>query len=289
MSPVPPPASGGEPAPGGGSELARRVRTAALLLPAAVAAVLWLPTPVFSLALALAALAGAWEWIRLSGWEEGAARRHLAAFALAVGLLGWGPPGPEALAAAAWGAVLWWTAVAGWLAAARGALPAPPPRLLRGLASWPTLLPAWLLLTGLHGAGPRGPALALGVMALVWAADTGAYFAGRRWGRRRLAPGVSPGKSWEGVAGGLAAAGALAILEAPLLGLPTGGWLLVASGAAGCSVVGDLLESALKRWAGAKDSGRLLPGHGGVLDRIDGLLAAVPAAYAGLLLLEGLP
>ncbi|RMD78957.1 MAG: phosphatidate cytidylyltransferase [Gammaproteobacteria bacterium] len=273
----------------------RRLLTGALLLAAAVAAVLALPTRALTLLLALPVLGGAWEWVRLSGWEEPAARRHLAAFALVLGLLWWSPPPPAALAATAWGAVLWWAAAAlGLVAAERRAaagrgLPAPP-RLLRGLLSWVVLLPPWLLLGGLHGGslapGP-GPALLLAVLALVWAADIGAYFVGRRWGRHRLAPALSPGKTWEGLAGGLGAAALLAAGEALALGLPVGGWTATALVTVVFSVAGDLLESWLKRLAGAKDSGRLLPGHGGILDRIDSLTAGLPAAcWAWLLLGE---
>jgi len=122
----------------------------------------------------------------------------------------------------------------------------------------------------------------------VWIADTAAYFSGRAFGRRKLAPQVSPGKTWEGVYGGLAAVGLYALALVPLAA--EGGfkgvvaplsvivWIALALALAALSVVGDLCESLLKRQAGVKDSGRLLPGHGGVLDRIDALLAAMPAA-----------
>jgi phosphatidate cytidylyltransferase len=111
---------------------------------------------------------------------------------------------------------------------------------------------------------------------LVAAADIGAYFAGRRFGRRKLAPTVSPGKSWEGVVGGLAAVSLLAAIFALLRDVSLVLVLALALPAALASVVGDLLESMLKRFRGIKDSGSILPGHGGVLDRIDGLVAAVP-------------
>jgi len=134
----------------------------------------------------------------------------------------------------------------------------------------------------------RSPWLVLAAMAIVWIADTAAYFSGRAFGRRKLAPQVSPGKTWEGVYGGLAAVGLYALALVPLAA--EGGfkgvvaplsvivWIALALALAALSVVGDLCESLLKRQAGVKDSGRLLPGHGGVLDRIDALLAAMPAA-----------
>ena len=157
-------------------------------------------------------------------------------------------------------------------------------RLRGGLAGWLVLVPAGAALAALH-ARPGGPALVMTLLAVVWAADSGAWLAGRRFGRTRLAPRVSPGKTWEGVAGGLlagAAAGAAAAWWFPLTS-----WVLLLAAvlAAGASVVGDLYESLCKRRAGVKDSGRLLPGHGGLLDRIDGLTAAAPvyavAASAG--------
>ena len=125
-------------------------------------------------------------------------------------------------------------------------------------------------------AGRDGPALAMTLLVIVWAADAGAWFTGRRFGRTRLAPRVSPGKTWEGVAGGVAAAAAAGAAAAWWLGRSWAEILPAAVLASGASVVGDLFESVLKRRAGVKDSGRLLPGHGGILDRIDGLTAAAP-------------
>jgi phosphatidate cytidylyltransferase len=125
-------------------------------------------------------------------------------------------------------------------------------------------------------------------MAIVWIADTAAYFTGRAFGRVKLAPQVSPGKTWEGVYGGLAAVAVYALALVPLAAdggftgavspLAVAGWVVCAVALAGLSVVGDLCESLLKRQAGVKDSGRILPGHGGILDRVDALLAAMPAA-----------
>jgi phosphatidate cytidylyltransferase len=126
------------------------------------------------------------------------------------------------------------------------------------------------------------------LMAIVWVADTAAYFAGRRFGKRKLAPAISPGKTWEGVYGALIAVAvyALALLpfaaeagySAPILPTSVIAWVALVLALAGLSIVGDLFESQLKRNRGVKDSGRLLPGHGGVLDRIDALLAALPPA-----------
>ena len=117
------------------------------------------------------------------------------------------------------------------------------------------------------------------VLLLVWIADTGAYFAGRAWGRRKLAPGISPGKTWEGAIGGTAGVLVYAIILGTFIeGLFWVPYLLAAALLAVLSIVGDLFESAAKRQAGVKDSGTLLPGHGGILDRIDSATAALPAA-----------
>src|SRR5699024_7397069 len=148
---------------------------------------------------------------------------------------------------------------------------------------------AWCALGLIHAGEPNGHRWLLLALAIVWAADTGAYFAGRRFGgklfkERRLAPRISPNKTIEGLLGGLLAAVAGGVVFAPLAGaaasqLPA--VALVALLAAGFSVLGDLFESLLKRHAGVKDSGNLIPGHGGLLDRLDGVLAALPVFAVG--------
>ena len=145
------------------------------------------------------------------------------------------------------------------------------------------LIPALLSLIHLRNS-PSGHWLIVAVVLLVAAADIGAYFAGRRFGRRKLATNVSPGKSWEGVAGGILAVSLLAAAFAVLRNQPLSLVLAIALPAALVSVVGDLLESMLKRFRGIKDSGNVLPGHGGVLDRIDGLVAAVPVFTLAMIL-----
>jgi phosphatidate cytidylyltransferase len=154
--------------------------------------------------------------------------------------------------------------------------------LAAAVVGWIVLVPTWLALARLQA----DPAQLLQLLAIVWLADTAAYGAGRAWGRHKLAPRVSPGKTWEGVAG---AAAAVAVYYVVLSALEparpwSSGWagMLVFAGVTAMSIVGDLFESLMKRQAGVKDSGTLLPGHGGVLDRIDGLLAALP--FAALLL-----
>lgn len=142
------------------------------------------------------------------------------------------------------------------------------------------LLGAWAGMVMLRHAEPNGPYIVLLAMMVVWAADTFAYFAGKNFGRNKLAASISPGKTIEGVIGGMLGATFFAWISATVL-LEFAGrqmlvWLLAAAAAAAISVVGDLYISRLKRQVGAKDSGKLIPGHGGILDRIDGLIAAMP-------------
>lgn len=147
------------------------------------------------------------------------------------------------------------------------------------------LLPAWYCLVQLQALEPQGKELVLFVMLLVWTADIGAYFSGRRWGRRKLASRVSPGKSWEGVLGGMTAALLLGIVytlyayddnQERLL------FMFICFITVSGSILGDLMESLAKRQADIKDSGSILPGHGGVLDRIDSLTAALPLFFCAI-------
>lgn len=150
------------------------------------------------------------------------------------------------------------------------------------------IIPAWAALVVLLESGDDGPKYVLLVLSIVWAADIGAYFFGRRLGRTKLAPSLSPGKTWEGVIGGLFAAAGAAVVGAWWLELSAVFLVPMALSVAAISVVGDLTVSMFKRNAGLKDSGSLFPGHGGVLDRIDSVTAAVPlfaleATWIGLI------
>ena len=150
------------------------------------------------------------------------------------------------------------------------------------------IIPAWAALVVLLESGDDGPKYVLLVLSIVWAADIGAYFFGRRLGRTKLAPSLSPGKTWEGVIGGLFAAAGAAVVGAWWLELSAIFLVPMALSVAAISVVGDLTVSMFKRNAGLKDSGSLFPGHGGVLDRVDSVTAAVPlfaleATWIGLI------
>ena len=268
--------------------LKQRIITALILLPIALCGFFLLQGAGFALFIGAVVCLGAWEWARLAGLE---AQPQRVAYAVVVGLLLYGAwllpaVAPWLLAAA----VLWWLAatllVLNYPHSSRywGGLPG---KLLIGLL---ILLPAWQGLVLLKQQWPQqANALIIAVMVLVWGADIGAYFAGKAFGKRKLAPRVSPGKSWEGFFGGLL----LSLLITLAVGLQQGwqlsGLLLALGGAAlvvAVSVIGDLTESMFKRQSGIKDSSNLLPGHGGVLDRIDSLTAAIPL-FAVLLWLAG--
>jgi phosphatidate cytidylyltransferase len=266
--------------------LRQRIITALLLLPLALGGFFLLQDLAFALFIGLVICLAAWEWAQLAGLGTQPLRiAYAAGVAVLLCLL---YLNPQLAAVVLLLAMFWWLLalllVVGYPQSARywlGAIP----RLLIGLL---VLLPAWQgLLLLKHW--PLGNGLILAVMVLVWAADIGAYFAGRAFGRRKLAPRVSPGKSWEGVLGGMLAS--LAITLAVALyrewnSLETGLALAGAALVVLVSVLGDLNESMFKRQAGLKDSSNLLPGHGGVLDRIDSLTAAVPL-FAVLLALYG--
>lgn len=255
--------------------LRQRILTAAWLVPLTLAGLFGLQGGAFTLFTGLIVLLAGWEWTNLAGVEEPRRRQALiAGLAALMGLL-W-------LAGAAMAAWPLWLGLVGWLLNLYWVTRYPQRlahwsdtrrRLAMGL--W-VLLPAWV---GLNVLRDIGVAWLLFVLLLVWCADIGAYFAGRAWGRRKLAPRVSPGKSWEGVMGGMAATALLAVIFALWQGLGIGELftlLLVTLMVTLASVLGDLLESMLKRYRGIKDSSQLLPGHGGVLDRIDSLTAALP-------------
>ncbi len=248
--------------------LAQRIATALLLVGGAVASVLLLPTAWLAPVFGLLWVAGAWEWAAFGGWH-GPARVAYAAL-MAVLMLGiyWYGVDVEWLL---WVAAVWWLVAFIWILK----FPTPISERLVSVIGAFVLLPSWLALIELHGK-QQGAGLVLAILAIVSSADVGAYFAGKQWGRHKLAPQVSPKKTWEGALGGLVAASAVAGGAAWLMGIEP--WIMMSIGAltALVSIVGDLSVSMFKRNVGLKDSGMLLPGHGGVMDRIDSLSAAAP-------------
>jgi phosphatidate cytidylyltransferase len=208
----------------------------------------------------------AFEWARLCRLGEPAARLYAAA-TVTVFLIVFHAAVERIVFAA--GSAYWLLVAVPWVL--RGVAPSHAPAL--AAAGFLTLVPAGLAMVSLQ------PTEVLLVIGLVSIADSAAYFAGRAWGRHKLAPAISPGKSWEGAAAGLAAGLAYAIICAAVF--HEAAWLAYAGAAAllvVMSIFGDLFESAAKRQAAVKDSGSLLPGHGGVLDRIDSATATLPLA-----------
>jgi len=266
--------------------LRKRVTTAAILIALLLAVLFWLPAGATVAVLTFVVLMGAWEWSAFLKWTDPRAR---GAFVALVGILlpvAWVVTRTQAGLDALLGAALfWWVVALVWIVAA--------PRRVRpwsaGLAGLLSLVPAWLALTRLRLEPQHGAEWVLFALALVWMADIGAYFCGRRFGRRRLAPTVSPGKTWEGALGGLAASGIVAIAGGAWFRLPLEQFLALSLAAVAFSIVGDLTESLLKRFAGMKDSGTLFPGHGGVMDRIDSVTGAAPVLLLGLTFLGVLP
>jgi phosphatidate cytidylyltransferase len=263
--------------------LRTRIVTGLALITLVLGALFLLPDPGWALLLAALAGAAAWEWAALSGLAGRGRALYAAAVAAAAAVLlallmpGSPAAGAQWLALALyWGAGLFWALLSPAVIAGR--LPLGGTGRKAGLGALVVLSTAAAMFQlRLLGAG-----LLLGYMAVIWISDTAAYFAGRRFGRRKLAPAVSPGKTWEGVAGAaLAVTGyglAWGTAGLRLSGIALAGFLALLLFLAALGILGDLLESALKREAGVKDSGRILPGHGGILDRIDALTAALPVA-----------
>lgn len=255
-----------------------RVITAVFMATVFVGILFFCPPLVFTVLVALMTAVAAWEWANLCDLTSRLERATFAGVVITI--------------AAAVMAMLHWTPWIGlgqvlvlsciWWALALLLVQGYPSSAVLWRSRWVrivmgllVLIPPFISFVYLRDF-PDGRWYVIAVVLLVAAADIGAYFAGRRFGRHKLAPKVSPGKSWEGVVGGVVAVAVIGTLFALFRDLNVAVVLAVALPAGLVSVVGDLLESMLKRYRGVKDSGRILPGHGGVLDRIDGLVAAVP-------------
>lgn len=256
-----------------GNALAQRVVTAVAVLAALLPAFLFLPKA-FGLSLvALFVLGAAWEWSAFVSRLPTAWR--LAYVVVVAGLIVASrflvPPVVSA-ADVALVSMVWW--VVALVCIVRFPLRIGPVAV--ACCGILVLLPAWVSLAALLETPEKGRTLLLLVLVMVWAADVGAYFVGRQFGRVKLAQAVSPGKTWEGVIGGMACTSLAAVAGAALLGHPILPAVSLGISVAAISVVGDLTESMFKRNAGLKDSGSLFPGHGGVLDRVDSVTAAAP-------------
>lgn len=262
-----------------------RILTALVLIPLVLLGIFCLPPVPFAYISGVIFLMAGWEWAGLIGWTSTSKRcLYLAMQALFLILLLSIPT-----------ALILWAALASWLVLLYFVLQHE--KFAQAWRRFAVVRPAlgiWLLGASWYGLNylqtrPSGAFYVLFLLLFIWGADTGAYFAGRRFGKHKLAPAVSPGKSWEGVLGGSLTSVLVALI---------GGWFLFTEhrSAYFCfivlafltsliSVLGDLVESLIKRQAGVKDSGNLLPGHGGLLDRIDSLISAAPFFALGVMLL----
>jgi phosphatidate cytidylyltransferase len=257
--------------------LGRRIATALVLAPLIFGVIFFLPYHYAAAFFGLMYLIGAWEW---AGFLQTGSPWTKAGFVFVAGLA-------MALFATlgAWGHSLWvlGAAVPAWLLG------------LSWILRYPMIIPRWmcaafgLVIIGLAWFAvtilldmPRGPQWVLFAFCIVWLADTGAYFVGRTLGRHKLAVRVSPGKTWEGVAGGMAASAAVGYAGSIWFELPPGVLVPLVLICGTVSVIGDLTVSVFKRESGLKDSGWILPGHGGILDRMDSLTAAAPILALGL-------
>lgn len=255
--------------------LRQRVITALVLGPLVILVVLAVPHTVTAAVLSLLVIAGAWEWAAFPGFTRYPARLSYAAFIAVCLAASWYGISTMQSELMLYAALAWWLLALVWIAFA----PSQVNRASAAIAGLLVLVPAWVALVRLHAEGPQ---LLLFLLLLVVAADIGAYFAGRAFGKHKLAPKVSPGKTWEGVFGGLIAALLMAALGVWWFDMSTVPFMILCLVVAIASVVGDLTESLFKRHAGLKDSGSLLPGHGGVLDRVDSVTAAAPVFLIGL-------
>lgn len=264
--------------------LKARVITALVLLALLLPSLFFLPQAGWALLMAAVVGIAAWEWGGLLGWQARARQglgllvagvcalvAQLDPQALGIGTLA--PDAPWVWLAYGASAVLWGLVVPFWLRRKW--------RLSGGgglLVGAVLLFPTWLAMVQLRA---LSPGVLLAVLAVVWMADIAAYFAGRTFGKRKLAPNISPGKTWEGAVGAVCGVLAYGFAVPALAGvqlLPPLPWALLLLLTTAVSIVGDLLESMLKRQAGIKDSSNILPGHGGVLDRVDSLTSTLPLA-----------
>ena len=264
--------------------LRQRFITAAILAPLFLAIIGFLPSSFVAIVLGLIVLIGAWELSQLVQLTQKPQQTlYIVLFSLAMAI-GYTVITAAVLQPIQLIATISWIGLTVWALLRRRLLPTiagrRPGMLLIGSL---ILYIAWITLINIHQTA--GPVWLIGLFILIWAVDIGAYFAGRQWGKRQISPQISPGKTWAGALGATAAAILYAIGFGVWQSVPLFSLIVLSCLVTWLSIGGDLAESALKRQAGVKDSGTLLPGHGGILDRIDSLLAAAPAYAVGISLL----
>ena len=265
--------------------LKQRILTALILIPLFLALLFWTPPLGFGLVTLALTLLAAWEWAGLMELKKTSSR---ALYVILITLL---------LGAALRISIvtILGVAVFGWIMATFLVVSYPKPysfwekksKIARGIMGIFVLIPCWVSLNFIRNV-PEGSLILLFLFVLIWGADSGAYFMGKFFGKKKLLPLVSPGKTWEGFYGALLTTLVIALIALTLSEVPSSMWIgaiTLSLVTVLFSIIGDLFESLLKREAGVKDSGRLLPGHGGILDRIDSLTAAAPIFAAGALFL----
>jgi phosphatidate cytidylyltransferase len=266
--------------------LRKRIITALMLAAAALAILLGLPPLATVILLTAVLVAGAWEWSAFLRLRSSALRVAYVGLIMVLVYAVWRLCStPEALQLVLGAAVLWWLAALLWITLA----PQHVATWSAALAGVMALVPAWVAIVRLRYAPQQGAEWVVFAIVLVSVADIGAFFFGRRFGRLRLAPVVSPAKTWEGVLGAMVVTALVAVLGGLWFHMPLAVFLPLCLAAVAFSIVGDLTESLLKRFAGVKDSGTLFPGHGGVMDRIDSLTGAAPVLVLGLTALGVVP
>ena len=261
--------------------LKQRVITALLLIPLVFAALWFLPTTGIAVLVAALMMACVWEWSLFLPLQGGARVAYTASSGGLMLMLHPDLFGPELANSVLMGGLVWWLLASLWLFIYPRGFGAQSPSLwLRALIGYVAVVPCYLGFWQLHGMA-QGRELIFLLLFLVWATDTGGYFAGKRFGQRKLAPLISPKKTWEGLFGGVGLAVLLALLADQFIF--QFGWAVAVSlglAVALISIVGDLMVSMFKRQTGIKDTGNLFPGHGGALDRLDSMLSASPVMLA---------
>jgi len=266
--------------------LKSRIATALVIAPLTLAAVFFLPPQAFALFMALIVLMAAWEWTAMMRLVSGSQRTvYVLSVLFAIVVVQKTLPYYEKIIFA--GAALWWLAATALVMLYPRACFLWCGRVSKGVVGFLVLVPTWAAIVYIREL-EQGPWLIVYMFLMVWGADTGAYFAGKRFGKRKLMPRVSPAKSWAGIGGATVTVLVVSMFTQPYLHFSQDlsvGIYVLALILLFVSVVGDLTESMFKRQCGIKDSGSILPGHGGIMDRIDSLTAAAPVFALCLILI----
>jgi len=265
-----------------------RIITGLILGTAFIAAIVMLSSYWMSIVFASLIVIGAFEWTRLSDVSSLLVKIAYSALLIFLMVLGWKFLQVSSTVIPVMGtAAIWWLLALFWVMNyPMGNQKSFSNKMVKLFSGILVMLPAWMGLVYLHQ--QYSPAWVLYIMVLIWVADSGAYFSGKKWGKHKLAPKVSPGKSWEGVYGAITASVFYAIAGIWWLDIQASSviyFVVLSILIVPVSVLGDLFESMVKRHSGHKDSGNILPGHGGIMDRIDSLTAAVPVFILGILVL----